>query len=584
MLEHPLLVTIVATIVLGVSAQVLAERTGLPSIIYLLTTGVVFGPDVLDIVRPELLGRGLFAITALSVAIILFEGGLTLDIRNVRHVSTSVLNLITVGALVTWVGATLSAWLILDISWTMAILFGSLVIVTGPTVIGPLLRTVRVKKEVRTILKWEGILIDPVGAIIAVLVLGFVVVEGATLGGTILGFLGRIIFGMAIGFAGGFLMTRLMNLRLSESIATLLIFAVVFLMFGTAELLIKESGIMSVTIAGIVMGNMRVPNLAQVKGFKEKLTLLMVSVLFVLLAANLRVSEIQSLGMGGVLVVLCLMLVIRPLNIWASVRERALTINDKLFLSWIAPRGIVAAAVASLFTLTLEQHGFAGARLLSSLTFLTIGVTVLVQGVTARPVARLLGVLQTGTSGILILGGNNIALGIARELTNHGIPVAIVDSNKRNTQHAEREGITAYPGDILDDQTWDEMDLSAFGYFLAATSNNELNSLACVRAGQVFKRDRIYQIRNSYKTEKQAFVLSMTEGNQQYDLSLDVVGLSNDLRTGKRRIESVPPSALQSALREEEILLLGIGRDDLIFSTDARTLGSANHVVRMVEA
>lgn len=583
MLEHPLLVTIVATIVLGVSAQVLAERTGLPSIIYLLSMGVVFGPDLLDVVRPELLGRGLFAITALSVAIILFEGGLTLDVRNVRHVSRSVLNLITIGALVTWAGATLSARLILDVSWIVAILFGSLVIVTGPTVIGPLLRIVRVKREVRTILKWEGILIDPVGAIIAVLVLGFVVVEGTTLGGTIASFLGRIIFGAGIGLAGGFLMTRLMKLRLSESISTLLIFAVVFLMFGTAELLIQESGIMSVTIAGIVMGNMHVPNLAHVKGFKEKVTLLMVSVLFVLLAANLRVAEIQALGWEGVFVVLSLMCIVRPLNIWASVRERALSIKDKLFLSWVAPRGIVAAAVASLFTLTLEQHGFAGARLLSSLTFLTIGITVLVQGVTAKPVARILRVLQSGTGGVLILGGNNIVFGIARELRNHGIAVAIVDSNKRNTLQAEREGITAYLGDILDEQTWDEMDLSSFGYFLAATSNNELNSLACRRAGQVFKRDYIYQLRNSYKNEKQAFPLSMVEGNQQYDLSVDVVGISNDLRAGKRMIESVPPSTMQSS-SGEDVFLCGIGVEEMIFSTDPETLRSASRVVRLVES
>jgi len=581
MIDHDLLVTLVSTIVLGVAAQVLAERVRLPSIIFLLGMGVLFGPDILNLVQPQLLHEGLYAITALSIAIILFEGALTLQVRNVKLVSKSVLNLITIGALVTWVGAAVVSKVFLDISWTVAILFGSLVIVTGPTVIGPLLRTVRVSKEVRTILTWEGILIDPVGAIVAVLVLGFVISEEATLAGTATGFIGRLAFGTLIGLGGGLLMTRLMRIRSSESVSTLVVFAVVFLMFGVAEVLVKESGIMSVTIAGIVMGNMKVPNLQHIKGFKEKLTLLMVSVLFILLAANLRLGEIQRLGWNGLWVVLGLMFIVRPLNVWASVREKSLSTNAKLFLAWIAPRGIIAAAVSSLFSITLERRGFAEASFLSSLTFLTIAITVLAQGLTARPVARMLGVLQTGNNGVLILGGSHFALALARELKNSSVPVAIMDSNKRNCAMAEREGIPSLLGDVLNDQMWDEADLTPFGAFLAATSNNELNSLACLRAQQAFDKDRLFQIRNSYKSEKQAFPLEVIEGNQHYDLALDVNAISNDLRNGTRRIETVPLSASGSS-QADEIIACGLTKQSVIFSTDAKLLATADAVIRIV--
>jgi NhaP-type Na+/H+ or K+/H+ antiporter len=580
MIEHQLLITIVSTIVLGVGAQVLAERVKLPSIIFLLSIGVAFGPDGLNLVRPLLLREGLYVITALSIAIILFEGGLTLEIQNVRHVSRSVLNLISIGALVTWGGAAVVSWLVLDISWTVAILFGSLVIVTGPTVIGPLLRTIRVGRQVRTILKWEGILIDPVGAIVAVLVLGFVISEEATLGGTVIGFVGRVLIGTLIGLISGYLMVRLMRVKFSESIGTLVIFAVVFLIFGISEALITESGIMSVTIAGIVMGNMHVPNLEYVKGFKEKLTLLMVSVLFILLAANLRLAEVESLGWRGVLVVLGLMLVVRPLNIWASVREANLTTKEKLFLSWIAPRGIIAAAVASLFSLTLESHGFPKATLLTSLTFLTIAITVIVQGITAKPLAGIMGLLQAGTGGILILGGSGLTIATARQLKNHGIAAAILDSNKRNCTLAELEGITAYVGDVLDDRIWDEIDLSPYGSFLAATSNNELNSIACMRAAHVFSKENVYQLRHSYQSEGQAFTLSMVTGNQHYDLSLDILGISNDLATGVRRVEASPVQSMSGA--NDHIVLCGLGKGRVLFSTDKRVLGSADTVLQIV--
>lgn len=580
MIDFILLTTLVATIVLGVTAQVIAERMQIPSIIFLLTFGVAAGPDGLNVVRPYLLREGLYAITALSIAIILFEGGLTLQLRNVQGVSRPVINLITVGALVTWAGGALVSKLVLDISWTVAILFGSLVIVTGPTVIGPLLRTVKVSKELRTILKWEGILIDPVGAIIAVLVLGFVVSEEATLAATLSGFIGRIVVGAVVGAGGGFVMGRLMRLRVSESVSTLLIFAGVFLVYGISEAVMGESGIMSVTVTGLVMGNMRVPNINNVKGFKEKITLLMVSVLFILLAAHLRLDEITMLGWRGIAVVLGLMFVVRPLNVWASVREKGLSFKAKLFLSWVAPRGIIAAAVASLFSITLERHGFEHAQLLSSLTFLTIAITVFVQGLTASPLAKFLGLLQTGTSGVFMLGGSALTIGVARELKAAGISVAILDSNNRSVAAAEREGVQAFHGDVLDDQLWDDIDLTPFGSFLAATSNNELNSLACARASQVFEKDRIYQIRNSYRSERQSFTLDMIGGNQHYDLSLDITGVSTDLRNGSKRIDAVGPAELDTNATKETILL-GMSKQQVLFSTDIRDLASAEKVVRV---
>ncbi len=583
MIEHHLLMTIVATIVLGVFALVIAERTKIPSIIFLLSLGVVFGPDLLNVVRPELLRQGLFALVSLSIAIIMFEGGLTLQISNVKTVSTSVLNLITIGAIVTWAGAAIVSWLILDISWTVAILFGSLVIVTGPTVIGPILRTVKVSSNIRTILRWEGILIDPVGAITAVLVLGFVTVEEQTLLATIGGFLGRIAIGTIIGLTAGFLMTRIMRLNLSESVSTLLIFAFVFLMFGVSELIVKESGIMSVTIAGIVMGNMKVPNLQHVKGFKEKLTLLMVASLFILLAANLRLQEIEAIGWRGVLVVVCLMLIVRPLNIWASIRKDSLDLKGRLFLSWIAPRGIIAAAVASLFSFTLAQHGFHEASLLSSLTFLTIAITVLIQGPTAKPLAKLLGLLQTGKSGVLILGGNGLGVSFARELMKQKIPAGILDSNRRNLSVAQREGIATFFGDVHSDELWDEIDLTDYGFFIAATSNNELNSLACSKAKQLFGPEQVFQVRNVAKSDKHEFSLTMVQGNQRYDRPIDVLGVSTDLRAGRKVIRLRAPDQLPMDDTEELVLLAGLRKNEIVFSTDRSVLATSDLVFHLAD-
>ena len=576
MISHDLLSTIIFTIVLGVACIVISEKARIPSIIFLLTVGVISGPDILGVINPSLLGRGLWILTELAIAVILFEGGLTLNIKNVLHLSKPVINLITVGAVITWIGAAVSAKLILGVSWTVAVLFGSLVIVTGPTVIGPLLRTVKVTKGIKTILKWESILIDPVGVIIAVLVLGFFVSEEATLMATISGFAVKIIVGVLVGLGGGFLMSRLMKMKLTESSATLTIFAIVFLMFGVSENIIKDSGIMSVTIAGIVIGNLKIPNLSIIKGFKEKLTLLLVSSIFILLAANLKIAEIKSLGWYGIAVVACLMIIVRPLNVFASVRDSSVSLKEKIFLSWVAPRGIIAAAVASLFTLTLSQRGFEDAPLLSSLTFMTIAITVFIQGITAKPFAELLGVQQTGSKGVLILGGNKFSIELAKILSDNGFPVSILDSNKLNCHYAQQQGITSFCGDVLNENIWDEIDLSGTGYFYAATSNNELNSLACINARQAFYRYNIFQVRNSYKEEKQSFNLSSVEANQKYDLSLDITGVSDNLEDREMEIKLVEPKELNQSGKEGKVLL-GFNKK-IIFSTNPSKLTSANKI------
>jgi len=578
MIQHDLLLTIVATIVLGVAAQVIAEKKQIPSIIFLLAFGIVAGPDVFGVVQPALLGDGLFEFTALAVAIILFEGGLTLEIRNVRHVSRSVFNLITVGALVTWAGAAFFSWLVLGIPATTAVLFGSLVIVTGPTVIGPLLRTVKVNRALQTILRWEGILIDPVGAIIAVLVLGFILSEESTLVGTLAGFLGRILIGVVLGLAGGALMTRLMRLNLSETLNNLVVFAFVFLTFGISELVIRESGIMSVTIAGIVLGNLGVPNLGNIRGFKEKLTVLLVSSLFVVLAANLRLADVASLGFGGVLVVLALMFIVRPLNVWASVREPSVTLNEKIFLGLIAPRGIVAAAVASLFSFTLQEHGIGDATLISSLTFLTIGMTVFIQGIWAAPLARLLDVRKSGNEGVLFLGGNGLTVALARALGAAGIPAAIMDSNQSNLQWAGNNGLTTFRGDVLEPESWDNPEFGKYGSFLAATTNNELNSLACLAAADHFEKDRVFQIRNIRRGGEQKFPLSMVKGNQRYDCALDVNALSEKLVEGSVLLVSVPGGTTPG---EGLTPVLGVSGGAVLFTTDPEALAGATGVLAL---
>jgi NhaP-type Na+/H+ or K+/H+ antiporter len=393
----PITILISATVVAGIAAQVLAGYFHIPSIVLLLLFGILLGRDGFDFLEPSLLGVGLEVLVSLLVAVILFEGGLNLQLGELKEVSTSLRNLVTLGVLITLTGAAIAAHWLSEFPWSIAFLYASLVVVTGPTVINPLLKQIGVEKQVSTLLEGEGVFIDPIGAILAVIVLHFVLsgnVEPLIL---IKGVVLRLGLGIIIGVGGGWLLSQLLKQDqfLSQELKNLVVLASVWGLFSLAQALRGESGLVVAVVMGIVLRASNLPSELLLRGFNEQLSILANSILFILLAADLSIASIFALGWGSVLAVLVLMLIIRPINILISTWNQDLNWQQQLFLSWVAPRGIVAASLASLFAISLTKQGINGGDSIKALVFLTIMMTVLLQGLTAGWVASLLNLRLT---------------------------------------------------------------------------------------------------------------------------------------------------------------------------------------------
>ncbi len=490
---------IAAIVALGASAQWFAWRVGLPAILPLLVVGFVAGPllgwlDPSTFISPELL----FPAVSLAVGLILFEGGLTLSLPEVRETRGVVIRLVTVGALVTWLGATLAAWWLVDLPLQLAFLFGALVIVTGPTVIGPLLRIVRPSARIGNVLKWEGILIDAIGAMVAVLVFEFLLIENRemALGQTVLLFLRFIATGGVVGAMAGVALALLLRRRLvPDYLINLVALAFVFAAFAGASALAPEAGLLATVLMGMVIANLGVPNITDLLSFKEDLTVLFISLLFIVLAANVDLDAFMSaLSVPSLLLLATVILVIRPLSVFVSTLGSSLAMNEKLFLGWIAPRGIVAAAVSSLFASKLVASGFEGAEALVPLVFLVIVGTVLLGSLTAKPVGEALGVAEPDPQGFLILGGHPIARRIASFLKGEGLGVMLADTNWSNVAAARLEGLPAYYGSLLSDRSDDEIRPSGIGRLLALTSNDEANALSALKYARTFGSQSVFQL------------------------------------------------------------------------------------------
>ncbi|NJM21931.1 MAG: sodium:proton antiporter, partial [Richelia sp. SM1_7_0] len=383
---------VVIAVVAGISAQVLAAYLKVPSIVFLLLFGIFLGSDGIGLLHPHLLGIGLEVIVALATAIILFEGGLDLELRELGRVSTSLQLLVTLGTLITLMGGSMAAHWLGEFPWPIAFLYASIVVVTGPTVVSPLLKQIKVDRQVATLLEGEGILIDPVGAILAVVVLDTILNGDADPLSAVTGLLLRLGIGAFIGGAGGWLLSLFFKRAniLSFELKNLVVLASVWGLFTLAQMIRSESGLMTTVMAGAVFANSSVPDERLLRHFKGQLTILCISVLFILLAADLSIASVFALGWGSLFTVLALMFVVRPINILLCTWNSDLNWRQKLFLSWVAPRGIVSASVASLFGILLTQRGINGGDAIKALVFLTILMTVFCQGLTAGWVAKLL--------------------------------------------------------------------------------------------------------------------------------------------------------------------------------------------------
>ena len=493
-LEITLLMVI--TVVAGIGAQVLADYLKVPSIIFLLGFGITLGPSGFGVLQPSLLGNGLEVIVALSVALILFEGGLNLQQREIAEVSTSLRNLVTIGALITLMGGGIAAHWLSEFPWQIAFLYASLVVVTGPTVVAPLLKQVDAERRISTLLEGEGVIIDPIGAILAVVVLNIVLQGNADPFTIISGLAIRLGAGSIIGGVGGWLLGLLLKKArfLSDDLKNLSVLAGIWGLYGLSQVLISESGLMTAVAAGITLRLASIPEERLLRRFKNQLSILAISVLFILLSADLSIASMFALGWGGVLTVLVLMLVVRPINVIASTWTSDLNWRQKAFLSWVAPRGIVAASVASLFSISLTREGINGGDSIKALVFLTIILTVFLQGLTARWVAGWLDIRADKARGAMIVGCNSFGRQIARLIRSQGEEVVMIDADPDDCRRAKAEGLLVYLTSALDMEALNRVGVSAVGTFLTVTSNSEVNSVLAQRVMEEFRPPRVLAV------------------------------------------------------------------------------------------
>ena len=486
--------TIALALLFGALAQALGRQVRIPGIVLLLLVGVLLGPDVANLVRPETLGHGLELLVGFAVAVILFEGGLNLDLARLGKTHRALTRLVTVGAVVTALGASLAARLCMGWSWELSALFGSLVIVTGPTVIGPLVRRLRINHRTSALLEGEGVIIDPIGAITAFIVLECVLAPTLHHGVMSFSHLGLgLILGGLLGLAGGACLSLAIRTpwlvpRGLERATTL---AAVLLLYQGADAIVPESGIAAVTVAGITVRWFQGPRHEELREFKEQLTILMIGMLFVLLAASVSVHEVQALGWRGLLTVLVLIFIVRPLCVFVSTRGTSLSGRERLFLAWIGPRGIVAAAVASLFATRLTAAGIPGGAELRALTFLVIACTVILAGFTGGLVARSLGLRREVDKGWLVLGAHALARSFARELQRNGEEVVLLDRNRHDCLTAYEEGFTVVHGNALDEQNLERAAVDTRRGAVALTRNDEANLLFVARCHELGKLERL---------------------------------------------------------------------------------------------
>ncbi|MEO4046109.1 sodium:proton antiporter [Pseudomonas sp. CAU 1711] len=481
----------------ALASQWLAWRLRLPAILFLLLCGILAGP-ILGLLDPgQLFGPLLFPLVSLAVALILFEGSLTLKLGEWREIGGVVRRLVTLGALATWAVIAVATHYLLDFPWDLAVLFGTLTLVTGPTVIVPMLRVMRPNAAVANILRWEGIVIDPIGALLAVVVYSFIASRsgGAPLGESLLTFAKVIACGSLFGILGGWVFGQALRRHwlpaYLENIAAL---ACVLGIFIASNLLVHESGLLAVTLMGMWLANMRGVDVQHILHFKENLSVLLISGLFILLAARLDLGALLALGPATLLLLLIVQFIARPLSVALSTTGSALNWRERALLAWIAPRGIVAAAVSAIFAERLLRHGYEQAELLVPLTFLVIIGTVVLQSATARPLARLLKVAEPSPRGFLIIGANPVARALGKALQQREQRVLLTDSSWENISAARMDGLPTYFGNPASQHADAHLDLIGLGQLLALSPSSEQNTVACTRFRPDFGKDNLYHL------------------------------------------------------------------------------------------
>jgi len=500
-------------IILGILAQWVAWKFKIPAILPLILIGLLVGPIAAEFLSEDgtkwiepiwnqneglFPGESLFYFVSLAIGVILFEGGLTLKFSEIKNVGPVISKLITIGSLVTFFGAAFAAHLIFDLSWKICFLFSALIIVTGPTVITPILRNIPLKKDVSAVLKWEGILIDPIGALVAVLVYEFISVDaGGEFTKTALIEFGKIVlFGSTFGFAFAHALNLIINKKwVPHYLMNVFSLAAVLCVFVLSDAFAHESGLLAVVVMGMVIGNSNSPHLKDILYFKESLSVLLISILFILLAANINFDELLLIyNWKTAILFAAIVFVIRPVGVFLSTQGSTLKLNEKLFVSWVGPRGIVAAGIASLFGLKLASKGVEGAEYITPLVFVIVLGTVLLNATTARMFAKMVGVFLKQSNGILIVGASKVSRLLGHYLETNGRHVVLIDSNQGNIAKAKELGLEAITTNIYSDNLVDNIELNDVGYLMAMTGNADINRYAINKFSKQFGENGSFRL------------------------------------------------------------------------------------------
>ena len=484
-------------LVVAMLCQWLAWRVRLPAILFLLIAGLIAGPVTHWIYPDVLFGDLLMPMVSLSVAIILFEGSLTLNLQEIKGVSKVVQRMITIGALVTWIIVACATHYIFDFSWQISALFGAIVIVTGPTVIVPMLRSVRPTRKLANILRWEGIAIDPVGALMAVMTYEFILasLEHPAIGHVLLLFFQTLLAGGIAGILGGVILGRLLSKNLiPEYLQNLATLSLVLIAFSAANAVEHESGLIAVTVMGMWLANKTDVDIHPILNFKEHLSLLLISMLFILLAARIDLNQLVEVFWQALILLAVLQFIARPAKILVSTLGLDVSWRERALLAWIAPRGIVAAAISAIFADKLIAAGYQEAALLVPLTFFMIIGTVVLQSSTARFLANWLGVAEPSPRGFLIVGANAFSRVVAKELMKYDFRCVLADSNWENIRLARMDGLETFYGNPVSEHADIHLDLSGIGGLLAMSRQRYVNVIAAVHFRADFGADRIFSL------------------------------------------------------------------------------------------
>ncbi len=496
-MHHHILLVLVTIGILSLASQWLAWRLRVPAVLFLLVGGVVLGPATGVLQPDDMFGDLLFPFISLAVSVILFEGSLTLNFTEIKGHGMVVRRLITFGVAIAMFSVALFAHYIIGASWQLALLFGAIMTVTGPTVIMPMLQAVRPTRNIANILRWEGILVDPVGAILAVLTFSAILASqsASTLSGVALLLLRLVFCGVLVGAAAGYLWTVALRRYLIPSylqnVATLLI---VFAVYALADVLAGESGLLAVTVMGMWLGNARGVHIDEILDFKESLSILLISGLFILLAARVDFAQLQTVGWSALLVMLAIQFIVRPVQVLLCSLGSDLSWRERALIAWIGPRGIVAAAISAVFALRLEDMGIADADLLVPLAFVVIVGTVVLQSLTAGKLAQLLQVAMPEPEGVLFVGANSLTTALARTLHENNFTVRVSHSNWEGLRPARMAGIDTFYGNPMSDRAERMLDLSGIGKLFAMSRNPDFNHLACAHFSSDFGRQGVYEL------------------------------------------------------------------------------------------